>query len=132
MIQREGVFLANDTLAVDFTPNGSTDFRPYKVYSALISQSGTSAPTAVELENNLSGPIVWTRDSAGTYFGTLVGAFTASSTMVLLTLNYAGTSVTGYAVRSSADVIMLQTINAANTSVDGKLVSASLEIRVYN
>lgn len=132
MIQREGVFLANDTLAVDFTPNGSTDFRPYKVYSALISQSSTSAPTAVVLENNLSGPIVWTRDSAGTYFGTLVGAFTASKTMVLLTLNYAAASVTGYAVRSSADVVMLQTINAANTGTDGKLVSASLEIRVYN
>ena len=102
------------------------------MYSALISQSSTSAPTAVVLENNLSGPIVWTRDSLGTYFGTLVGAFTASKTMVLLTLNYAAASVTGYAVRSSTDVVMLQTINAGNTATDGKLVSASLEIRVYN
>jgi hypothetical protein len=53
--------------------------------------------------------------------------------MILLTLNYAAASVTGYAIRGgTSNTVMLQTINAANAAVDGKLVSASLEIRVYN
>lgn len=131
VIQREGVFLANDTLAVDFTPNGSTDFRPYKVYSALITQSGTAAPTVTVLENAI-GAIVWTRTSTGEYAGTLAGAFTASKTFVSLTLNYAGTSVTGYSVSPNNNYVSIQTLNSANTAVDSKLVSASLEIRVYN
>jgi hypothetical protein len=45
-----------------------------KVYKALLSQSGTDAPTAVILENTL-GDIVWTYDGIGSYEGTLNGAF---------------------------------------------------------
>ena len=111
--------------------NGSTDFRPYKVYSALITQSGTAAPTVTVLENAI-GAIVWTRTSTGEYAGTLAGAFTASKTFVSLTLNYAGTSVTGYSVSPNNNYVSIQTLNSANTAVDSKLVSASLEIRVYN
>lgn len=47
----------------------------YKVYRALLSQSGTNAPTAVVLENTLGGTLVWTRSNAGKYVGTLAGAF---------------------------------------------------------
>jgi lysophospholipase L1-like esterase len=51
-----------------------------KIYKALISQSGTSDPTATILGVNSIGTIVWTRNSAGDYTGTLSGAFTASKT----------------------------------------------------
>jgi hypothetical protein len=51
------------------------DPRPYKVYTALLSQSGTDAPVATVLENTLGGDIVWTRDMAGQYTGTLADAF---------------------------------------------------------
>ncbi len=54
--------------------------RPYKVYTALLSQTGTSAPTAVVLENTLVGAIVWTTLGDGQYIGTLSGAFTANKT----------------------------------------------------
>ena len=33
-----------------------------KVYRALLSQTGTAAPTATVLENTLGGTVVWTRD----------------------------------------------------------------------
>lgn len=42
---------------------------PYKVYRALLSQSGTDDPTATVLENTL-GDVVWTRNSAGSYLAT--------------------------------------------------------------
>lgn len=109
----------------------SSDYlKPYKVYTALLTQSGTSAPTATVLENTI-GSIVWARSASGDYNGTLTGAFTASKTFVSLTLNYAGTSVTGYGVRSNDNVVLVQTIDATNTGVDNKLNVASLEIRVY-
>jgi len=50
--------------------SGST----YKVYTALMSQSGTNAPTVNILENTI-GNIVWTYSATGSYQGTLVGAF---------------------------------------------------------
>lgn len=52
----------------------------YLVYTALLSQSGTDAPTVFVLQNTLGGPVVWTRDSPGVYHGTLAGAFTANKT----------------------------------------------------
>ena len=53
----------------------------YSVYTALLTQTGTNAPVATVLENTLGGTVVWTRDSAGFYTGTLAGAFTVSKTI---------------------------------------------------
>ena len=39
----------------------------YLVYTALISQSGTDAPTATVLENTLGGTVVWTYNDVGNY-----------------------------------------------------------------
>jgi hypothetical protein len=39
---------------------------PYKIYSATLTQTGTDDPVANVLQNTL-GPIVWTRQSPGTY-----------------------------------------------------------------
>lgn len=41
-----------------------------KVYKALLSQSGTDAPTAIVLENTLGVTITWSRLSVGKYRGT--------------------------------------------------------------
>ena len=60
------------------------DGRPYKVYTALLSQTGTDAPTAVVLENTLGGAIVWTTLGDGQYIGTLASAFTANKTWLSL------------------------------------------------
>lgn len=47
-----------------------TPTQPYKIYTALLSQSGTNAPTATILQNTL-GNIIWTRNGPGNYSGTL-------------------------------------------------------------
>ena len=46
-----------------------------KVYRALLSQTGTSAPSAIVVENTIGGTVVWTRGNVGMYIGTLAGAF---------------------------------------------------------
>ena len=57
--------------------------RPYKVYTALVTQSGTNAPTATVLENTLGGTPTWAFSSAGTFTLTLTGAFTNNKTTPL-------------------------------------------------
>ena len=52
-----------------------------KTYKALLTQTGTNAPTAVVLENTI-GNIVWTRAGTGSYVGTLTGVFTVGSTYI--------------------------------------------------
>lgn len=50
---------------VDTIPSGPA----YKVYSALITQSGTNTPVATVLENTLGLNITWVRNSVGQYYG---------------------------------------------------------------
>jgi hypothetical protein len=42
----------------------------YKVYTALLTQTGTDAPVATVLENSFGGEVVWTRDAVGSYVAT--------------------------------------------------------------
>lgn len=76
------------TVRVDgvITGNGSgiTNVGGIKVWRGLVSQSGSSAPTATVLENSL-GTITWARSSAGVYTATVspAGAFTSNKTHIL-------------------------------------------------
>jgi len=130
--------ISNSTLTADRTytlPNASgtialaETIKPYKVYTALLSQSGTSAPTATVLENTLGGTIVWTRVNPGIYSGTLTGAFTTDKT-ILLNNNPVGGVFTN--IFSSVNTITIQTRNYSNAQTDDGLSNTSIEIRVYN
>lgn len=107
--------------------------RPYKVYTALLSQSGTSAPTATVLENTL-GTVVWTRSNTGQYVGTLTGAFTDQKTIIFV--NRSNPAATAFDTNMAANVININTVGYTTFSnsayVDGQTNSASIEIRVYN
>jgi len=107
--------------------------RPYKVYSALVNQTGTSAPTVTVLENTLGGTPVFSYVAPGFYFVTLSGAFPATKTHLSITPS----STTGnYAIlRNTDDVIVIRTQDNGTmpfTDADGKLFNNSIEIRVYN
>jgi hypothetical protein len=106
----------------------------YKIYVALISQTGTSAPTVTILENTL-GDIVWTRASTGLYYGTLTGAFLASKTFVIggsADINAGGGDFATLDIkRLDNDKIYLYTYDNF-TPADSLLVNTSIEIRVYN
>jgi len=101
-----------------------------KVYKALLTQTGTAAPTAVVLENTL-GDIVWTRDGIGQYLGTLSSAFTLNKTALQSGQNYGnlGKEIT-YLYYADSNSLILETIDDG-TNRDGSLGSTLILIEVY-
>jgi len=104
----------------------------YKVYTALLTQSGTSAPVANVLENTLGGTFVWSRTSAGLYLGTLTGVFIGNKTVVFFQSgkDVSGSLFTYYAHKQDDNSIRLQ---AQSNGVYADINSVGqIEIRVYN
>lgn len=126
---------------ITITPcaNGTVTVNGVKVYRALISQTGTSAPTATVLENSLGGTVVWTRNAAGDYYGTLANAFPANKLVMRVFRGnykpaYVGDDYFIDLVRISSNVIAIQTYAAGN--LDDAILSAEngfdgVEILVY-
>ncbi len=103
----------------------------YKIYSALISQSGTLAPTVTILENTI-GNIFWKYNNVGSYIGELIGAFTQDKTMVFISRQAGGPSAAYvFASRTSVDQVMVTTGLVTGGPNDGYIDGASIEIRVY-
>jgi hypothetical protein len=104
---------------------------PYKSYSALLSCTDSSTVTTTLISSNL-GTVVWTRNSAGNYSGTLSGAFTIGKTLVLLTPN-AGSYVALTATANlSANTVFLEVFNTTNLANIDYIEGIGIEIRVYN
>lgn len=111
----------------------------YKLYIARLTQFGTSDPIAVIVYNNFPSPIVWTRNSTGSYRGTLTGQFTQYKTVGFIQTNiYQGTIYpiqyllsTGF--DPSGNTIDLLSIFSDSTSTftDDALNGTTIEIRVY-
>lgn len=55
-----------------------------KQYIALLTQTGTAAPTATILKNTLDGTPVWTRTGMGDYLCTLTDTFTNNKTTIYI------------------------------------------------
>jgi hypothetical protein len=102
-----------------------------KKYVALLTQTSTSAPTATVLDNTI-GSIVWTRSSAGTYVGTLTGAFIASKTWCQA--NWSDESASGNIVfrlkRTGNNTVELG-VSPDGVSFSDVFTNLSVEIRVY-
>ena len=56
----------------------------YKVYTALLTQSGETAPTAIVLENTLGFVPAYSRDAAGKYFITYTSGFPINKTFSII------------------------------------------------
>lgn len=136
---RRGVGLVDEvlngsTIEIAYYPQTATFIRPYrgvKVYRALMTQTGTNAPTATIIENTLGGTISWAYTSTGSYTGTLTGAFTANKTLHFVeshivyndqTLRYAGSD--------DEDTVYIKTVDDGVQAND-KLSSTLFEIYVY-
>ncbi len=98
---------------------------PYKVYTALLTQTGTENPIATVLQNTLGGIVVWRRTSAGSYEGRLAEAFPLIKTWNIIA------GVLNVTVMSSR-ITDVNTILVDTNATDGILNSTSLEIKVYN
>lgn len=117
--------------------------RPYLVYTALLSQSGTDAPVATVLENTLGGTVVWTRSGIGNYVGTLAGVFTINKTISPLfgtgggiaNMPLYGTtpmSTSYYISPLDVDTIRVDTMDSSGNWVElSDYPNVLVEIRVY-
>ena len=116
----------------------SDSIQPYKVYTALLTQTGTDAPVATILQNTLGGTPVWSRSGVGTYAITLAGAFPINKTVCFLTIenNDSDGRILGsinYYGAPNANVRGFVIQNATTNSNTDELAALScIEIRVYN
>ncbi len=109
--------------------SGTLSWFGAKKYVALLTQTGTNAPTATVLDNTLGGTLVWSYDGVGTYIGTLTGAFTLDKTAVLISGVYKG-SVVG-SRKTNNTIQITTTATSTNTEANALLDSTTIEIKVY-
>ena len=134
--QNQNYILSSDSTGLaSWTSPTSSSVLGYKKYVALISQFGTASPTAVVLENTLSGEPVYSRTALGEYYITLNGEFTTNKTAILFQnaiRTFPNMMFIAAITRISDDQIVIYTKNSSGTSVeDGIIEEQTLEIRVY-
>jgi hypothetical protein len=109
----------------------------YKVYTALLTQEGENAPTAIVLENTL-GNITYSRSASGFYTVNLSGAFTLNKTFVIITptVDDAQNSMVSLTYNMDLDSFEITSTSwsatlSGYTLLDGILLNTPIEIRVY-
>ena len=106
--------------------------KPYSIYVALLTQSGTSAPVETILENTL-GDITWSYEGLGTYHGTLSsGVFDTQRSFFNSNLSYYSDPYFSYLTVLQGDntKLILGTYNASGSvELHGDIY---IEVRVYN
>ena len=132
-VEQNGIATTNLTVTDTLNGRAVSDILPtYTKYIALISQSSTSAPTVIELENTI-GPIIWTRAGTGVYYGTLTDMF-PDPDKVYIMINQVLLNSIVLASYSSNDIVAIDTTNLHSPTAahhDTHLSKNTLEIRVY-
>lgn len=109
---------------------------PYKVYTALLTQTGTNAPEATVLENTLNTTISFTRNDLGTYIVVATDpVFTTNKTVLQVGSNFRTFSADSSFMQTSIltnSQFNLYTLDQSLNYEDGILENTLLEIRVYN
>jgi hypothetical protein len=110
--------------------------KPYKVYVALLKQSGTSAPTDIVLENTFGITATFSYTTTGNYELYMTGQFTYQKTYIVNGIadqNPIGGDFALFATQYfNTDKIILTTQDIGGTGpMNGLLNDTSIEIRVY-
>jgi hypothetical protein len=114
---------------------------PYKVYAALLTQTGTADPVVTIVENTL-GTVTINRDSNGRYSVNSSSLFTSNKTIVYInTITSQAGPYGGYSsiTAGSSSVFWIDTTKVIGsgglipgTGTDNVLYNTSFEIKVYN
>jgi hypothetical protein len=105
-------------------------------YAANLTQTGTNAPTALELSNNF-GDITWTRVSAGQYLGSPITKFEPTNTYIVINQTNRKAYITAYITTDGNIVVNTLEIGFETTGEkgyilkDGYLNNTTIEIRTY-
>lgn len=97
-----------------------------KVYTALISQTGTNAPTAIVLENTLGTVPTFNYEGVGQYSISLNGNFLTVNTFQLIGNNNLGGFDILNIYDNGDDSVWI------DTGANDKLSNTPIEIRVYS
>lgn len=122
-------------------PAGEAPALTYIKYTALLTQSGTNAPVATILENNIDVSLFWERLTTGQYilktpsFPT-TGPFTVGKTFLFIGNTTFSASLMYANNNTSMDVptntgIVVHNKNSSFSFIDG-FTNVSIEIRVYS
>lgn len=110
----------------------------YKVYVALLTQTGVNAPVATVLENTLGGTVVWSYNDVGEYIGTLTGGFTNNKTLCMAQQDTGNTGIPLGLSRENDNTVLLKAekyvidgSDIITEGIDEALSGASINIRVY-
>lgn len=111
----------------------------FKTYKAVLSQTGSNAPTASVKGNTLGGTPVFARSATGEYTMTLSGAFPADKTFIsnpLRILPFLGTDfLQVWIQRNNDNQIAISTSsgpNGAGSPNDGVLAGTDIDIVVFD
>ena len=103
---------------------------PYLSYVALLSQTGTDAPTATVMMNNTGQTFTYTYDASGQY--SLNGTFDLSKTFVVFGNNgTGGLQIFNAQVTTTLIGLYVFTESGGWISSDDVLVNTPIEIRIY-
>jgi len=94
-----------------------------KKYVALLTQTGTGAPTATVLDNTLGATVSYSYNSAGNYTGTLSSPILdVNKTAIILGINQITSGGCRFQTANTVTIV---------TTANGNLSNTTLEIRVY-
>lgn len=121
------------TINGNLTLSGNTNIRPYKVYTALLTQEAGN-PLSVDVLENTIGEVIWTHPSTGVYIGTLASAFPLAKTALFISNSLWNSSNITYITNGgSGDSITIETYDSSNTSLSDDILGyTTVEIKVYD
>ena len=128
----KGVIIGdNKTLNEDglITPKINGAAVQSQTYVVNLSQVGTSAPTAIDLSNNI-GNVTWIRTAAGEYLGTPTNPFDALYTYVMINQVEHDYQTSAY-INTDGNIVVVTCRNSGHNHNDGILNNTTLEIRTY-
>jgi hypothetical protein len=104
----------------------------YKSYVAVLTQTGTNAPTA-SVKINEIGTITYAYEGVGEYYINSSALFTNNKTVIFVG---PGRFTTGVAILGSTvgsdSIVIVYSRNTSNVGTNGLILEVPIEIRVYN
>jgi hypothetical protein len=130
--------ISTESLSVNGTEINKNGGLPYKIYTALLSQSVTADPTVIVLENTMVNPVTIARQSAGIYTVACndFNFFTVNKTAISA-ISANGNMLLARTIINNPTTFRIETFNYSATNPyvvtnDDCLTFSMLEVRVYN
>lgn len=106
--------------------------RPYKLYVAFITQTGTSAPVATTIFNDIPGTMSFTRTSAGDYtINNSSNAFTANKTVPEISRGSNPSNYASVAPNTTSNCVIIGMDATTGIPGDNNISELVLRIEVY-